>query len=185
MGYSSVGSYQVAGQAPGRVASRASRHVKNEGSCKVLHVVARSRQIHREKARSCSQYQAARHQSSVAPLHPWCWPEKPWQRIHMDLWDHFKEQCFVTVDTHSKWPEVSMMSSTTVSKTLNVLRQMFAVGLSVQTVSDNGPQFISDDFATFNKMNGIQHIGSAPYHPALNGLAERFVQSLKQALKAS
>ena len=44
---------------------------------------------------------------------------------------------------------------------------------------------ISNDFATFTKMNGIEHIRSAPYHPASNGLAEKFVQSLKQALKAS
>ena len=92
----------------------------------------------------------------------------------------------VTVDAHLKWPEVSMMSSTTVSKTMDVLRQMFAAyGLPDQIVSDNGPQFISDDFAKFTKMNGIKHIRSAPYHPASNGLVERFVQSLKQALKAS
>lgn len=32
--------------------------------------------------------------------------------------------------------------------------------------------------------NGIQHIKSAPYHPATNGLAERFVQTMKQALKS-
>ena len=31
-------------------------------------------------------------------------------------------------------------------------------------------------------MNGVRHTQSAPYHPAL---AERFVQSLKQGLKAS
>ena len=34
-------------------------------------------------------------------------------------------------------------------------------------------------------MNRIKHIRSAPYHPATNGLAERFVQSLKQAMKTS
>lgn len=31
----------------------------------------------------------------------------------------------------------------------------------------------------------MKHIRSAPYHPATNGQAERFVQSLKQALKTS
>ena len=30
----------------------------------------------------------------------------------------------------------------------------------------------------------VQHIPSAPYHPSTNGLAERFVQSMKNALKA-
>ncbi|CAL9706063.1 unnamed protein product [Knipowitschia caucasica] len=36
----------------------------------------------------------------------------------------------------------------------------------------------------FMKLNGIRHITSAPYHPATNGLAERFVQTLKQGLRA-
>ena len=35
------------------------------------------------------------------------------------------------------------------------------------------------------RRNGIKHVKSAPYHPASNGLAERFVQSLKQSLRAS
>ena len=58
-------------------------------------------------------------------------------------------------------------------------------GLPEQIVSDNGPQFVSEDFAVFLKINGIKHTRSAPYHPSTNGLAERFVQSMKQALKAS
>ena len=78
------------------------------------------------------------------------------------------------------------MQSTTVTKTIEVLRQMFSVyGLPEQIVSDNGPQFTAEEFAVFLKINGIKHNRSAPYHPATNGLAERFVQSLKQGLKTS
>ncbi|KAL7834749.1 hypothetical protein SRHO_G00289960 [Serrasalmus rhombeus] len=52
-------------------------------------------------------------------------------------------------------------------------------------VSDNGPQFCSEEFSTFLKANGVKHIRSAPHHPASNGLAERFVQTFKHALKSS
>lgn len=92
----------------------------------------------------------------------------------------------VIVDAHSKWPEVELMTSTTSKKTIEVLRSLFARhGLPEQLVSDNGPQFISDDFKKFLKANQVKHILTAPYHPASNGLAERFVRTLKRSLKAS
>jgi hypothetical protein len=34
------------------------------------------------------------------------------------------------------------------------------------------------------KSNGVKHITSAPYHPATNRLAERSVQTFKQALRS-
>jgi len=93
---------------------------------------------------------------------------------------------FVLVDAFSKWPQVVTMQSTTVPKTIQALRQIFAMyGLPEHLVSDNGPQFTSEEFAIFLKSHGIRHTKSAPYHPATNGLAERFVQSLKQGLKAN
>ena len=52
-------------------------------------------------------------------------------------------------------------------------------------MSDNGPQFTSDEFEKFLKGNRVKHILTAPYHPASNGLAERFVRTLKHSLKAS
>ena len=41
----------------------------------------------------------------------------------------------------------------------------------------------SAEFSEFMARNGIRHIKSAPYHPATNGLAERAVQTFKNALK--
>ena len=68
---------------------------------------------------------------------------------------------------------------------MEVLRNIFAsYDLPEQIVTDNGPQFTATDFADFMKANGIRHIRSAPYHLASNGLAERLVQSFKQAVKA-
>ena len=36
-------------------------------------------------------------------------------------------------------------------------------GIPEQIVSDNGPQFTSESFAVFMKMNGIRHTRSARY----------------------
>lgn len=88
----------------------------------------------------------------------------------------------VAVDAHSKWPEVHPVTTTTTAKT-DVLRQLFSsYGRPEQTVTSNGPQFTLDDFM---KGNGAKHIWTAPYHPASNGLAQRFVQSFEQSLKTT
>ena len=90
----------------------------------------------------------------------------------------------VIVDAHSKWPEVLEITLTTSELTIQALRGLFAVhGLPDQVVSDNGPQFVSKEFQQFMKENGIKHTRCAPYHPSSNGLAERFVQKLKKALR--
>ena len=92
----------------------------------------------------------------------------------------------IVVDAHSKWPEVAIMKSTSSDRTIEELRSIFSrMGLPQQLVSDNGPQLVSEEFKAFMEENGIQHITSAPYHPATNGLAERFVQSMKKALKSA
>ena len=92
----------------------------------------------------------------------------------------------IAVDAHSKWPKVVEMSDTTAAQTVAVLRQMFAAnGLPKQLVSDNGAQFVSEEFASFCKFNGIKHIRVSPYHPSSNGLAKRFVQTFKVAMRKS
>ncbi|XP_064469669.1 uncharacterized protein K02A2.6-like [Ornithodoros turicata] len=75
------------------------------------------------------------------------------------------------------------MSSTTATKTVEKLRTVFAAfGLPEVLVSDNGPPFLSAEFADFLSANGIVHKKIPPYHPASNGAAERLVQTVKKNL---
>ena len=73
------------------------------------------------------------------------------------------------------------MNSTTVSKSLDILREWFVSHGPEHLVTDDGPQFVFEEFELFTRHNGIKHIKSAPYHPASNGLAERFIQSEAQS----
>ena len=136
---------------------------------------------------SCYSCQSLRNKTAPTPLHPWSWPSNPWHRVHVDFAGPFMGQHFlIMVDAHSKWPEVIPMTVTTAERTVIEMRKTFAVhGLPCQIVSDNGPQFTSYHFTDFLKQNGIKHIRSAPYHPATNGEAERFVQTFKNAMKAA
>jgi transposase InsO family protein len=138
-------------------------------------------------AKGCMECRAVKGTPQTAPLHPWVWPSRPYHRIRLDFAGPFQGAMFlVAIDAYSKWPDVFIMQGTTVNKTIEKLRQVFAMhGIPEQIVSDNGPQFTSEEFATFLLENGVKHIRSAPYHPATNGLAERFIQSMKQALIAS
>ncbi|KAG6923095.1 hypothetical protein G0U57_021612 [Chelydra serpentina] len=131
--------------------------------------------------------QGVRNVPQWASLEPWNWPENPWQRIHVDFAGPPEGNMFlVVVDVHSKCPEGSIMQSTISESTIQKLWGLFShFGLPEQLMSDNGPQFVSQEFPNFMKVNGIHHITSAPYHPSTNELAERFVQTMKQAMKSA
>ena len=90
----------------------------------------------------------------------------------------------IVVDTYSKWPEVIRMSSSSTRETIKVLLSLFSRhGLPDKLVSDNGPQFTSEEFKEFMTNCGILHIKTAPYHPQTNGKAEHFVQTFKNFIK--
>ena len=137
--------------------------------------------------KACTGCQDTQHAPPKAPLHQWELPALPWQRIHVDFAGPFKNKMWmIVVDALSKWPEVIPMAAVTTLATVDSLGHIFAQhGLPEQLVSDNGPQFTSSEFNTFLESIGTRHIRSAPFHPATNGLAERFLQTFKQAMRSN
>ena len=137
-------------------------------------------------ARSCPSCQSNAKMPGKVILHPWIWPEHLFQRVHINLAGPILNSMFLLlVDAHSKWLEVIPMKTTTSQKTTDALSDIFArFGLPELFVSDNGPQFVSNEFQEWLARHGIQHIRSSPYHPQSNGAAERCVQTFKNALKA-
>ena len=120
-----------------------------------------------------------------APMHPWEWPDRSWARVHVDYAGPVKgKMILVIVDAHSKWIRAHTVSAATSQATIDKLQLVFAThGLPEVIVSDNWSYFTTEEFSTFVRNNGIKHLTSAPYHPASNGLVERAVQTLKNALK--
>lgn len=137
------------------------------------------------QVKNCSSCAQVKSLPAAAPLMPWIWPERPWQRIHIDFAEWNKMHFLLVVDSHSKWPEIISMNSTTSHTTIIELRKLFSrYGLPFQLVSDNGPQLVSEEFEEFLKRNGVKHVRVAPYKPSSNGAVERLVQSFKRSMDA-
>ena len=137
------------------------------------------------KVKGCSTCAVSGPDPPPTVLHPWEWPKKPWSRVHLDYAGPFLGKMFLLiVDSHSKWIDVHITSTSTTAVTIEKLQLTFSsLGLPEILVTDNGSSFTSSEFTDFVKVNGIQHVRTVPYHPASNGLAERAVQTFKTCMK--
>ena len=136
-------------------------------------------------ARTCRVCQALRGPAPPVPLSPWKWPERPWDRVHIDYFGPYEgRNCLILIDAHSKWIEVMPVTRTTAAVTIEHLRQLFATfGIPRYLVSDNAACFVCPEFKLFCDMNNITHLTSPPRSPKSNGLVERAVQTVKAGLQ--
>ena len=116
---------------------------------------------------------------------PWPKTEQPWSRIHVDFAGPLEDfHYLIVVDSYSEWPEVLRCRRPTTRTTTGFLHVLFAqFGVVDCVVSDNGRQFTSAEFKQFCEIFLIKHITTPRYHLRSNGQAERFVDTLKRALK--
>ena len=90
----------------------------------------------------------------------------------------------VTVDHYSDFIELDELDNALSSTVVKCSKSNFSRhGIPEILLSDNGPQFVSTEFAAFCDLYGITHITSSQYWPKGNGKAESAVKILKAFMK--
>ncbi|XP_029636977.1 uncharacterized protein K02A2.6-like [Octopus sinensis] len=125
--------------------------------------------------------------AKAPPVQIQSWPktDSAWSRLHVDFAGPINGSHYIiAVDIYSKWPEVCKCSRPTTSVTIDFLEELFTrYGVPDTIMSDNGTQFMAKEFERFCKSVQMKQVLTPPYHPRLNGLAERFVNTFKTALR--
>ena len=120
------------------------------------------------------------------PMIPSLFPEGPWHKVGMDLFYWDQATYLLIIDYYSHFIEVSRLSNESVNEVIRHTKSIFAHhGIPVEVISDNGPQFTSEDLRQFSKQYCFSHKTSSPYHPQGNEEAERAVQTVYQRERMS
>ena len=111
-------------------------------------------------------------------------PTRPWQIVSQDICELHNQSYLVTVCHFSDWIEVDKLGDTLSSTVIEKTKAHFArYGVPAICHTDNGPQFISNQYRKFSVEYGFKHTTSSPYHPKGNGRAEAAVKVAESMLK--
>lgn len=111
-------------------------------------------------------------------------PERPWQRVAIDICENKGQMYLIVSDYYSRFIEILHLPKITTAQVINRLQATFArFGIPEQIMSDNGPQFTSEAWTLFKEKYDFEHVTSSPHNPQANGHAERAVQVAKRILR--
>jgi len=112
-------------------------------------------------------------------------PQGPWKFISKDLFKQGGRWHSVTVDHYSCCFEVDLLNEdVNAANIISVTKAHFARCCIPDTfLSDNGPQYTSQEFFNFAKTYGFKLISWSPYYARATGKAEAAVKEAKKMLK--
>ena len=136
-----------------------------------------------EACGTCALYGSA---SQKEPMMSLPIPTRAWELLSQDLCAFEGKDYLVTVCHFSDWIEVDELGDTLASTVVSKTEAHLATfGAPARIHTDNGPQFISKDYADLAVRYTFNHTTSSPYYPKGNGRAEAAVKVAKGLLKKS
>ena len=137
---------------------------------------------------SCQQTKITRHQ--VTPLQHFRTPDARFSHVHVDIVGPLPDSSgyiylLTVVDRFTRWPEAIPMKDITAQSCADsfLLHWVARFGSPTIITTDRGAQFTSLLWTEMCQFLGSKLCHTTAFHPAANGLNERFNRSLKVALK--
>uniref|UniRef100_A0A3B3RV52 Gypsy retrotransposon integrase-like protein 1 n=1 Tax=Paramormyrops kingsleyae TaxID=1676925 RepID=A0A3B3RV52_9TELE len=116
-------------------------------------------------------------------LRPHDMPDRPWAKVGTDLFTFDNKDYLITVDYYSNFWEIDYLTDTKSATVIRKLKGHFArQGIPDIVISDNGPQFSSQEFQKFSHHWAFLHKTSSPGYPQSNGKAESAVKTAKRLM---
>jgi transposase InsO family protein len=138
----------------------------------------------KDMCQNCGQCAQFGRENTREPMKSQPIPQYPWQFVSQDIFQFESSSYLVTVDHYSDFIELDELDNTLSSTVIKHSKSHFARhGIPEVLLSDNGPQFVSSEFAAYCDLYGITHITSSPYWPRGNGKAESAVKIVKTFMK--
>ena len=115
-----------------------------------------------DMVKACAPCQAHQSANTKEPLMPHDIPKCPWNTLGTDLFYWDNTTYLLIADYHSKFPIIRKLSSTGSKAVIEQLKLVFSEhGIPETHISDNGPQYASEDFRIFSQSYGFKHITSS------------------------
>lgn len=129
----------------------------------------------------CSTFQNSKRRQPLLP-HPV--PDRPWEKVGIDVFFLNNKPHLLVVDYYSKWVEIKKLKRQTSAYVVKQLKDIFTrLGVPVVVMSDGGSNFTSKEFSDFARDWNFVHKTSSPHYPQSNGMSERHIQTTKKILK--
>ena len=98
----------------------------------------------------CAEFQAKQQKQ---PMQSHEIPDRPWSRLSSDLFTLHNKEYIVLVDSYSDYVEVSQLKVTTSTVLIEFYKEQFSRhGIPDILMTDNGPQYTSQEFMEFTKV---------------------------------
>ena len=117
--------------------------------------------------------------------------DQPFKRVAIDLVgpvapasDKELRYILILVDYATRYPEAVPLKNIDAETVAEALLDMYSrVGVPEEVLSDLGSQFTSNCLKEESRLLSIRKPTASPYHPACNGLVEKFNGTLKRMLR--
>ena len=147
----------------------------------------------RQWARACPKCQSCKvHRHTATPVGTFRPPDCRFDHVHIDIvgplpHSHGFTHLVTCVDRFTRWPEAIPVVDTTASTVASAVVSGWISRFGVPSIitTDRGAQFTSALWRELTGLLGVKHICTTSYHPAANGLVERFHRQLKASLKCA